>query len=73
MSKASKKFVTILAVCSAGTLLQTGPIPGSCAQYYLALGVTSFDWCSVFNCTDSTYFDLCPYFVDCPQNTGTQP
>jgi len=76
MSKTKKKFLTIFAVCTAGTLLQTGLVPTSCAQFQLETALTAFDFCSVFNCTSGTFFNLCepvPLFWDCPSLTAAQP
>jgi len=73
MSKTRKKFLVALAVCGAATLFQTG---SGCAQYYLNMGLTSFDFCSVFNCTSGSYFNLCepvPLLIDCPNVDTTTP
>jgi hypothetical protein len=72
MSRKKKKFLAILAVCSAGTLLQTGFVPSGCAQWYLTTTLSAFDFCSVFNCSSGTYFDLCDpaIFMDCPVVSG---
>ena len=71
-----KKLFAILAVCGAGTLFQVGLVPGSCAQFYGQAMLTSLDFCSVFNCTSGTYFNLCEPFAllqDCPNLTTTEP
>ena len=75
MSRTRRKFLAVLAACSAGTLLQTGFVPTSCAQFYGQTLLTTFDPCSVFNCTGGTFFNLCepfPLFLSCPNlTTGT--
>ena len=76
MSKTKKKLLAVLAVCSAGTLFQTGLVPASCAQLYGEAILTSFDFCSVFNCTSGTFFNLCepiPLLRDCPNLTTVAP
>ncbi len=76
MSRRRKKFLAIVAVCSAGTLFQTGVMPSGCAEFYGQATLFAFDACSVFNCTGGSYFNLCepvPLFVDCPNFQATQP
>lgn len=76
MSRSKKKFLALSAICTAGTLLQTGLVPTSCAQYYLDSTLTALDFCAVFNCTPGTFFNLCepvPLFWDCPNVTAGQP
>ena len=76
MSRTKKKFLVMSAILTVGTLLQTGLVPTSCAQYYLDSVLTSFDFCSVFNCTPGTFFNLCepvPLFRDCPNLAAGQP
>lgn len=73
MSKTKRKFLAIAAICGAGTVFQIGLVPGSCQQFYLEAAVTAFDWCSVFNCTDGTYFDLGSLFLDSPQAAAAAP
>jgi hypothetical protein len=76
MPNRRRKFFAMVAVCSAGVLLQTGLFPTSCAQFLGQTLVTSFDFCSVFNCTDGAFFNLCepfPLLVDCPTIQSTQP
>jgi hypothetical protein len=73
MSRTKKKLLAIFAVCSAGTLFQTGIVPTSCVQWYGETLLTAFDPCSVFNCTGGTYFNLCepfPLFMTCPSLSG---
>ena len=69
MSRTTTKLMTLLAVCSAGTVLQTGFVPTSCVQFYGQTLLTTFDPCAVFNCTGGSYFNLCepyPLFWTCP-------
>jgi len=69
MSRTKKKFLAMVAVCSAGVLFQTGLVSPSCAQFYGQAVLTSMDFCSIFNCTSGTFSNLCepiPLFVDCP-------
>jgi hypothetical protein len=76
MSKTKKKFLTIFAVCSAGTLFQTGLVPTGCVQFYGQALLTSFDPCAVFNCTGGAFFNLCepiPLFRTCPNYAEQQP
>jgi hypothetical protein len=76
MSRTRKKFFAILAVCAAGTLFQVGLVPSSCVQYYGQAMLTSLDFCSIFNCTSGTYFNLCEpvaLLEDCPNANTTTP
>jgi hypothetical protein len=76
MSRTNKKFLAMVAVCSAGMLFQTGLVPTSCAQYYGQALLTSLDFCSIFNCTSGTFSNLCepiPLFVDCPNYQAATP
>ena len=77
MSRTKKKFLAIFAVCGAGMLFQVGLFPTGCAQFFGQALLTSFDFCSVFNCTSGTFFNLCepvPLFVDCPNLVvGVEP
>ena len=69
MSRTKKKFLATLAACCAGTVLQTGLVTTNCAQFYAEAALTTFDPCTVFNCTGGTFFDLCepyPLFATCP-------
>ena len=74
MLRTRKRFLALMLVCTAGVLLQTGLMPTSCAQYLGQAALTSFDFCSVFNCTSGTYFNLCEpiaLLADCPTTTST--
>ncbi len=65
-------WATILA-CGAGTLFQF--LPKGCADYTAQFAVASFDFCSVFNCTGGSFFNVCDpavLFVDCPVPVTTQ-
>lgn len=45
-------------------------LPSGCAEYYTNMGLTGFNFCSVFNCSGGTYFNFCspvPMLIDCPQ------
>ena len=68
MSKIRAKFWTAVALCSAASVFQIG-FPTSCIQFGLQTGLTAFDTCSVLNCNDGVFFDLCDPFIvliDCP-------
>jgi hypothetical protein len=63
----NKKLWAAIVACSVGTVFQG--IPQGCTQYYTALTLSSFDFCSVFNCEGGTFFNFCqPFavFMDCP-------
>lgn len=56
-----------IVACGVGTVFQV--LPGGCAEYYTNLAVTSFNFCSVFNCEGGTFFNLCEpnrVLLDCP-------
>jgi hypothetical protein len=68
----NKKLWAAIAVLGMGILLQV--LPSGCAQYYTQLTLTSFDFCSVFNCQGGTFFNLCQpqaILADCPNVTQT--
>jgi hypothetical protein len=68
-----KRFWVAAAILGAGTVFQALPARG-CAQYYTQLTLTSFNFCSVFNCQGGTFFNLCeprPILADCPNVTTT--
>jgi hypothetical protein len=68
----NKKLWAAIAILGTGTVLQV--LPRGCAQYYTQLTLTSFDFCSVFNCQGGTFFNLCeprPILADCPNVTTT--
>ena len=65
------RWVALLAAMSVGTAFQVGT--NGCAQYYTTIALSSFDFCSVFNCSGGTFFDFCnpvPLFVNCPPQAG---
>ncbi len=68
MVKSRKRRLAVLGVIlGAGTVFQY--LPSGCSQYFLAEGASAFNWCTVFNCTGGTYFNLCQPFqllLDCP-------
>jgi hypothetical protein len=62
-----RKFWLAAAVLAVGTAFQT--LPTGCAGYYTELGLSGFNFCSVFNCDGGTFFNLCQpvaVLVDCP-------
>ncbi len=68
----NKRLWAAIAVLGAGTVFQV--LPRGCAQYYTQLSLTSFNFCSVFNCQGGTFFNLCeprPVLADCPNVTTT--
>jgi hypothetical protein len=64
-----RKLLAAVLACGAGTLFQF--YPRGCADYGIMQAVSTFDFCSVINCTGSTYFDICnpPLLMDCPNLT----
>ncbi len=75
MPNRKRKWLAIMAVCAAGALFQVGLAPTGCAQFYGQWMATSLDFCSIFNCTSGSYFNLCepvPMLLDCP-NLGATP
>lgn len=69
MSKTKRKFLAVMAICGAGTLFQTGLVPSGCVQGLGQTALTTFDICSILNCTGGSFFNPCepvPIFVDCP-------
>ncbi len=68
----NRKLIATGLILAAGTVFQY--LPSGCSQYFLAEGASAFNWCSVFNCTGGTYFNLCQPFrllLDCPAATTT--
>jgi len=66
------RLLALLAALSAGTVLQVGT--NGCAEYYVTAALSSFDFCSVFNCTGGSFFNFCdpvPLLADCP-NVGQE-
>ena len=63
-----KKFWVVAAVCAAGTVFQ---FASGCGNILVAEALTSFDFCKVFNCSSTGYFQFCNpagggLFMDCP-------
>ena len=72
MSRTRRKVLALLVVCTAGVVLQTGLVTTGCGKYYGEALLQSFDFCSVFNCTSGSYFNLCEpvaLLTDCPNLT----
>lgn len=62
-----RKLWAAIAAGSIGILCQFPP--AGCVDYGISLGVSSFDFCSIVNCTGGQFIDLCepvPLLVDCP-------
>lgn len=69
MSRFRRKLLVAATVLSGGTLFQ---LP-SCVPFYAYVATDSLDFCSIFNCEGSTFFDLCgtfPLLADCPGAAG---
>ncbi len=67
-----RRLLALALIAAAGTVFQV--LPHGCTQYALAEGASAFNWCSVFNCTGGSYFNLCQPFrllIDCPTATTT--
>jgi len=66
-----RKWLAAALAVGAGTMFQF--YPRGCVDYGVLQAVSSFDFCSVINCTGSTYFDICnpPLLMDCPTTTTT--
>jgi hypothetical protein len=68
----NKRLWATMLVLAGGTLFQV--LPSSCTNYAVAQALTSFNFCSVFNCEGGTFFDPCnpvALLVDCPTTTPT--
>lgn len=62
-----RKWLLVLAMCSTGLVCQY--LGGGCKQFSAQIGLTVFDWCSVLNCDQGSFFNLCSpvqLLVDCP-------
>lgn len=68
-----RKLRAGLLLCSLGVVGQFWY--SGCADYGANLAVASFDFCTVLNCTGSTFVNLCdpPILVDCPAVAETNP
>lgn len=67
----TRRWLAIVVVLTGGTAFQL--FPSSCGEYGVLLGLTAFDACSVLNCQNATYFNLCEpvrILTDCPQPAG---
>lgn len=67
-----KKLWTAMLVCGSGMVFQA--FPTGCTQYMTQQVLSSFDFCSVFNCEGGTFFDFCSpvaLFADCPSAQQT--
>ena len=61
------RWIALLVALSAGTAFQVGA--NGCANYYLTLATSTFNFCAVFNCQQGTFFNFCdpfPLFFSCP-------
>ncbi len=64
-----RKRMMVLAALSLGTAFQFASTTNGCGEYVALFGLSSFDFCSVFNCTGGGFFNFCDpnvLFVDCP-------
>jgi len=64
-----RRLLALLTAASLGTVFQVF-LPGGCADYALATGLSAVDFCSVFNCTQGSFFNFCApvrLLVDCPE------
>jgi hypothetical protein len=57
MSSFRRKFTTMAAVLGSATVFQL--LPTNCAQFFVQGATAAFDFCSVLNCTGSSFFDFC--------------
>ena len=67
MSRMRRKWLYLLAVCSSGIAFQY--LGGGCKQYGTQIGLAAFDFCSVLNCDQGSFFNLwqpVQLLVDCP-------
>lgn len=66
MTQARARWL-VLAALSAGVVFQS-PV-ASCGQFGLNLVASTFDACSILNCTSGTFFNFCSptvVLLDCP-------
>ena len=64
-----RKRKLLAAVLAVGSGMVFQYQPHGCIDYGVQTVATSFNFCSVINCTGSTYFDPCgtnPILKDCP-------
>ncbi len=67
-----RRLMAVVLALGGGVVFQY--IPSGCSQYLGAEAVSAFNFCSVFNCTGGTYFNLCKPFallLDCPTTPTT--
>lgn len=68
MKMRSIKLYTLAAALAGGTVFQL--IPTGCAPVAGTFAAQVFNFCSVLNCSENTFFDLCnpnfPILLDCP-------
>ena len=65
------KWMILLTVLSVGTAFQAGT---GCTEFFYSSAISSFDFCSVLNCTGGSFFNFCdpvPLLVDCPNYVQT--
>ncbi len=70
MSIVRKRRFWATFICGAA-LFQAGG--NGCSDFYARAAIAGFDFCSVFNCSGGSFFDLCnpvALFADCPETTG---
>lgn len=74
MTRSRRRFLALAAALSSATVFQF--IPNGCAPLMATLGTQIFDFCSVLNCSQGAFFDLCNptiFLVDCPQVAAANP
>jgi len=74
MTKSPRRWLALSAALSSATLFQV--LPNGCAPLLGSLGVQIFDFCSVLNCTQGAFFDLCNpiiFLTDCPELFAANP
>ena len=74
MKSSRKRMIVAAALAVTTTVFQF--FPSSCYQYGAIAGIASFDFCTVLNCQNGSYFNLCGtpvLLLDCPNATVTAP
>lgn len=69
--KITRKRIVCAVAVAAATLFAL--FPTSCYQYVLYGAVDSFNFCTVLNCQQGSFFSLCGssvLLVDCPTTTA---
>jgi len=67
-----RKLLAAVLICGLGVACQL--LPSGCAEYYTQSVLSSFNFCSVFNCEGGTFFNFCEpvaLFADCPNVNTT--